>query len=981
MKSIQFHYTEEPAFEAIKDGELIFACDNHYVDEEKKINKMLKKYFNSTNIKIEKLLQKENNIYEGIYANKKVKFFIDIDYKIEDEDKYNVIFDTADELLESSMNDLTKFFNEKHITLSKPIILRATTNEKFSFHLIYTDLVFDNVTSIKNIMTEFTKFTNELYEKIIDTSVYRKGYFRCINQAKLNKNNALKCEDKINVLDTLIMNVDEKITPITYALEEQKKKDIKIKNIKPTDLLQVELQKDKIKLTDEQIQKLVLMVDKKRADDYTTWVEMLFCLKCENNDDNLKHFDTFSQRSKNYNANSVKAYWLQYDASKTFNKLNYGSLLYWAKIDNPIDYNLFKKEYFSYLNIKDEDEIIIKDTLEIEQEYLLMNKKLADCDVSNYIKTFIKDETKTLLIKSPYNTGKTTFLKTICEKYERILFISYRITLSSNLYGNFKDLGFELYNKNIFADKLICQVDSLPKINNILFDLIIIDESESVLNHFSAGSLKDSYGIFQLFCAMCINSKKLICLDGDLANRTKRIFNCFGNAKYINNKIKKDLRVFSFTPDQTKFSESIQKKIESGKNICIVSMSEQQANIYYDKYKKEYKVLKYTSKTSDCDKKLLAEVNDVWIKYQIVIYSPSIEAGVDFNVPHFDNIFIIMCSNSTSPRGLNQMVNRIRQLKDKQILCFTHNLTITENLKLYFYNFDEIKIFYNSIVEQKNNYVLEDNNIFKSNNDDHYEIYDLLMMYNKQELLNKGVNCFLPYFIKINKNKGHKIQEEKEKQKRVIEKNENIVKNNIIEAKTITQEEYEILTKKQVEQELNEDEKYKMTKFIYENMFNLKFDNKETMDKYYNRFNIIKNAKNLLKKEDMKNNKTEMINIEMYNKIITVEKVLSKLNINLEILRKNKITITKDELIANIKDINKILQDDKIMMNLNKNINIKTSQALLGTLRSILSNYGIEINTIPNTYYDKEKEKKCKYYVYDFMFDEEVLNKIKILEP
>jgi hypothetical protein len=41
-----------------------------------------------------------------------------------------------------------------------------------------------------------------------------------------------------------------------------------------------------------------------------------------------------------------------------------------------------------------------------------------------------------------------------------------------------------------------------------------------------------------------------------------------------------------------------------------------------------------------------------------LIYSPTIEAGVDFNVDHFDPLYVYCCLWSTTQLGLTQMTQR-----------------------------------------------------------------------------------------------------------------------------------------------------------------------------------------------------------------------------------------------------------------------------------------------------------------------------------
>jgi hypothetical protein len=96
-----------------------------------------------------------------------------------------------------------------------------------------------------------------------------------------------------------------------------------------------------------------------------------------------------------------------------------------------------------------------------------INKGLEDNDnilVSNINKLFNNDNIKSLNLKSPYDTGKTQLIYKVIEKYEpkKILWVSYRKTLTYDIYGNFKKLGFQSYlDGEIFSDRLIIQIESL----------------------------------------------------------------------------------------------------------------------------------------------------------------------------------------------------------------------------------------------------------------------------------------------------------------------------------------------------------------------------------------------------------------------------------------------------------------------------------------------------------------------------------------
>ena len=84
---------------------------------------------------------------------------------------------------------------------------------------------------------------------------------------------------------------------------------------------------------------------------------------------------------------------------------------------------------------------------------------------------------------------------------------------------------------------------------------MIIDECESILSQFNSSTMRGrSKDCFDLMTAIIKNSKKLICLDGDLGNRTYNFINHFGKSININNNIQINKKHFLFTKDKNKYT-------------------------------------------------------------------------------------------------------------------------------------------------------------------------------------------------------------------------------------------------------------------------------------------------------------------------------------------------------------------------------------------------------------------------------------------
>jgi hypothetical protein len=104
------------------------------------------------------------------------------------------------------------------------------------------------------------------------------------------------------------------------------------------------------------------------------------------------------------------------------------------------------------------------------------------------------------------------------------------------------------------------------------------------------------------------------------------------------------------------------------KRIVVASNRKVKADELYHEVKKKHpdlRVLLYTSESSDQLKMELGECNTHWLQWDVVIYSPTIGAGVDFNPPdpHFDFVFGWAGAGVNPAREFLQMLGRVRKVK------------------------------------------------------------------------------------------------------------------------------------------------------------------------------------------------------------------------------------------------------------------------------------------------------------------------------
>ena len=147
----------------------------------------------------------------------------------------------------------------------------------------------------------------------------------------------------------------------------------------------------------------------------------------------------------------------------------------------------------------------------------------------------------------------------------------------------------------------------------------------------------------------------MIALDGDYSNRAYTFIQPFGPATIIENINKKNVKNIIITQDLIKYDNEIMGKIKEDKKIIICCMSARDATDYHDEIKKIYpekQVFVYTGETDDEIKEdHFKNITLQWQTADVVLYSPTIESGVNFDIEHFHSVYGIFSTGSTSQRA------------------------------------------------------------------------------------------------------------------------------------------------------------------------------------------------------------------------------------------------------------------------------------------------------------------------------------------
>jgi hypothetical protein len=307
------------------------------------------------------------------------------------------------------------------------------------------------------------------------------------------------------------------------------------------------------------------------------------------------------------------------------------------------------------------------------------------------VERWLAGGTQALSLRSCMGSGKTTVLDSILGRLGggvTALVVTYRQSLALELKRKLAAHGFVSYGdvtpRDSLSDRVryprvICQVESLHWLSGVRtvprFDLVVVDEVESLLRHFTSPTVPCPAETMERFMSMLRCARRgIITMDATWGDATWTLLRDAGisNTLIVNDHPPVAPRTFAFTNDDAAWTDHIMDDLSAGLNVVVVSLSSERAMALHANAVAALgadRVLLHTSKSSDATKALLANVDALWVRYQMVIYSPTIAAGVDFSAPHFKRMYVYVCAMSALPATALQMAFRVRKLHDACVQC------------------------------------------------------------------------------------------------------------------------------------------------------------------------------------------------------------------------------------------------------------------------------------------------------------------------
>lgn len=354
-------------------------------------------------------------------------------------------------------------------------------------------------------------------------------------------------------------------------------------------------------------------------------------------------------------------------------------------------------------------------------------------DIINWGKEYDKDSmmayplSPITCIRGQMGVGKTkalvAFMKKHVHKDSKCLVITYQRLLAQKYHEMFKKYGFVSYMEDrdtpmIMDSKVIVCLDSLWRVATSNFQFIFIDEAVSVLLHFNSSLMGNRSAIstkleFELlkanyvyFLDACVdngivhNTVKFIAkrkwggggslpFNPSFLRATSKTAGVMGHAAaplWIKNTYvrKSNREVEAFICNKKKLEESLRAKaichvidlLKEGKKVVVSSSTKSFTDRLEHALKAEFDNAKeIIVHNSETDKSQLNDPASLWVKHDVVIYSPSITAGVSFELDHFDQLVAYVENSFATPSVdlVIQQLFRVRKLTEGKMTLYINS--------------------------------------------------------------------------------------------------------------------------------------------------------------------------------------------------------------------------------------------------------------------------------------------------------------------
>lgn len=563
-----------------------------------------------------------SSLYE-VCRDEPVKVYFDIDSKREDSssDKSYLLETLC--AIKSLMQQLGV-----HVKRKEMRVLSACTDKKMSFHIILPTCVFADLSTRR----EFQRHLRMLANPLIDPAPYsRNCLFRCPNSSKLGKRNELiPVDHELNALQDY--DIDEYIL---HAVDDRSQV-IKLKSSKAVN------------------------AGVSSAPCSVSYIKQKLC----------EHGDTSSE-FRSYRTDPVPSY---YFITKTSRLCLSGSgqthtsnnFFVYCGADSTLVYRCFSNKCRNFQRVLGSTEMVLP---------AVTSGSVTYCE--ERCRPFHLSPNGSLqIIQSEMGTGKTYQVRSLLQNYStaRVLIVCFRVELGRYMHSYLNDSGsdFVFYQDvsgTLMHQKLICQVNSLHRVFGSQYDILILDEVESIIAQISGVAATRRRMCWLVLEKLIRDTLNVLALDASITNRSLQTLRSIRqDVSVVSNTFQSRSNISMFETENRAFFGKLISCIEQKKPVAVTSTSaavlqglRQSLNTLYP----TINVLLIWAECTECEREQYKNRLD---EVDVFMYTATLQAGISIDIVRFAKLFVYITANGPSPAALHQMLARIRTFTDNEVV-------------------------------------------------------------------------------------------------------------------------------------------------------------------------------------------------------------------------------------------------------------------------------------------------------------------------
>ena len=384
-----------------------------------------------------------------------------------------------------------------------------------------------------------------------------------------------------------------------------------------------------------------------------------------------------------------------------------------------------------------------RNTLHCKQDVIKWNEIYEIENMTDYPEP--EDAFGIVLIRANMGIGKTkslnkTFIPQNVDSNTKCIFITYQRILAKKYHKELAEYGFIHYldvEGEISDKKIVVCLDSIARVQTTSFDYVFIDEALSVFMHMNSSQMKNKALISIHLESILLDAKHVYMLDAHIDNLI-----VYKIAEYLS--IEKNTQIYSirnkFIRPTNRNAICILNKNKKSENTLKMKLIEHVCELL--KYKKRVVVSSSTKSfteqlqlevkrrfkerrnifiyNSDTDRAILnnhsENTESVWKTLDLLVYSPTITAGVSFESLHFHQLISYIDNSLYTPTVDNvmQQLFRVRCLIDGNMTLYVND-TINFCQNDYPVHEHEIVNWLDTNINQINKFYPNDSMSYESN--------------------------------------------------------------------------------------------------------------------------------------------------------------------------------------------------------------------------------------------------------------------------